>query len=92
MNFEKQYKDALDIRLEQNYRSTGNILDAANSVIKNNTGRKAKNFGQDSFSGDKSRVYVAEDERDEGRFVAQTSTERIGRTGVLSGILRFSTE
>lgn len=42
LNFEKEYKGCRTIRLEQNYRSTQNILDAANAVIKNNTGRKGK--------------------------------------------------
>ena len=46
LNFEKQYKDARVIRLEQNYRSTQHILDAANAVIKNNEGRKGKTLGR----------------------------------------------
>ena len=52
LNFEKQYKDARVIRLEQNYRSTQHILDAANAVIKNNEGRKGKTLWTDNGSGD----------------------------------------
>ena len=51
LSFEKQYKDARVIRLEQNYRSTQNILDAANAVIRNNVGRKGKTLWTDNGSG-----------------------------------------
>lgn len=56
--------------LEQNYRSTSNILDAANSVIKNNIGRKAKNLWTDQAGGDKITVYQGDSEHEEGYFVA----------------------
>ena len=59
LNFEKQYKTARVIRLEQNYRSTQNILDAANAVIKNNLGRKGKTLWTDNGSGDVITVKTA---------------------------------
>lgn len=70
LSFEKQYKDAFTVRLEQNYRSTGNILDAANAVIKHNVNQKEKNLWTDIGSGDKIEVFTAEDEYGEARFVA----------------------
>ncbi|MEI3089693.1 MAG: 3'-5' exonuclease [Oscillospiraceae bacterium] len=51
LNFEKQYKCCRTIRLEQNYRSTGRILDAANHVIANNTGRKGKTLWTKAEAG-----------------------------------------
>lgn len=71
LSFEKQYENARVIRLEQNYRSTGHILNAANSVIRNNTGRKGKELWTNAGSGDKLRLYIARDESDEAQFVAQ---------------------
>ncbi len=65
LNFEKDYKDAKTIKLEQNYRSTSNILDAANSVIKNNRERKDKNLWSTKGVGDKISYYRARDEKDE---------------------------
>lgn len=53
MSFENRYEDAVVIRLEQNYRSTQNILDAANAVIANNTERKVKNLWTANGSGEK---------------------------------------
>ena len=70
LSFEKQYKNARLIRLEQNYRSTGYILAASNQVIKHNTGRKGKNLWTDKDMGEKPTLYVAADERDEAQFVA----------------------
>ena len=69
LNFEKDYKDALIIKLEQNYRSTNNILDAANSVIKNNKERKSKNLWSDKGKGDKITYFKAFNERDEAFYV-----------------------
>ena len=69
LNFEKDYKDALIIKLEQNYRSTNNILDAANSVIKNNKERKSKNLWSDKGKGDKVTYFRAFNERDEAFYV-----------------------
>ena len=69
LSFEKQYKDARVIRLEQNYRSTQNILDAANAVIKNNVGRKGKTLWTDNGSGDTVTVKTTFSESDEANFV-----------------------
>ncbi len=70
LSFENQYDDTAVIRLEQNYRSTSIILDAANAVIKNNNGRKGKTLWTEKEGGDKIFVRLLSDERDEGRFVA----------------------
>src|SRR3954447_4153481 len=68
--FEEDFPDARTILLEQNYRSTQNILDAANSVIKRNAGRKAKSLWSDAGKGEPIVGFVADDEHDEARFVA----------------------
>jgi DNA helicase-2/ATP-dependent DNA helicase PcrA len=70
LNFEKDYPDAEVILLEQNYRSTGNILSAANQVISRNTGRKPKNLWTDQGDGAKLRIFQAGTEYEEGYFVA----------------------
>ena len=70
LSFEKEYKGARVIRLEQNYRSTGNILEAANAVIRNNHGRKGKNLWTDHGEGEKVQCYTAVNEREEGMYVA----------------------
>ncbi|MCD8334577.1 MAG: UvrD-helicase domain-containing protein [Clostridiales bacterium] len=70
LDFESQYKGARVIRLEQNYRSTQNILNAANAVIRNNTGRKGKNLWTNQEGGDKVKVYTAMNENDEAQYVA----------------------
>lgn len=70
LNFEDDYENARVIRLEQNYRSVGNILDAANAVIKNNRGRKGKNLWTDKGEGERINIYTSEDERSEARYVA----------------------
>ncbi|MNJ37398.1 ATP-dependent DNA helicase PcrA [compost metagenome] len=69
LNFEEDYPEATTILLEQNYRSTSNILNAANAVIGRNTGRKPKNLWTDKGDGDKIKVYRAGSEHDEGFFV-----------------------
>ena len=69
LNFEKDYPEATTILLEQNYRSSSNILNAANAVIKQNTGRKAKKLWTDRGEGDPIGVYQADTEHDEGYFV-----------------------
>ena len=69
LNFEQQYRDARTIRLEQNYRSTQNILDAANAVIKNNTGRKGKTLWTDNGQGELVTVKTTFNESDEANFV-----------------------
>ncbi len=70
LDFEEDYPDARVVKLEQNYRSTANILNAANAVIANNRKRKEKRLFTEVGSGDKVGVFVASDERDEGRWVA----------------------
>ena len=70
LNFEKLYPGTKTIRLEQNYRSTKNILDAANAVIQNNKGRKGKELWTEKGAGDKIRLYVAMNESDEAQYVA----------------------
>ena len=59
LNFEKDYPNALSIKLEQNYRSTKNILDAANCVIRNNQSRKEKNLWSTKGDGEKVTYYRA---------------------------------
>ena len=70
LSFEDQYKGCRTIRLEQNYRSTKNILDAANAVIRHNQGRKGKELWTAGSQGDKVALYTAMNENDEARFVA----------------------
>ena len=70
LNFEKQYPNARTIRLEQNYRSTQNILDAANAVIQNNQGRKGKTLWTDNGGGDVVTVKTTFNESDEANYVA----------------------
>ncbi|MDF2647721.1 MAG: pcrA [Paenibacillus sp.] len=69
LNFEKDYPNATAILLEQNYRSTSNILQAANKVIANNTGRKPKNLWTDKEGGVRIKLYQADSEHEEGYFV-----------------------
>ncbi len=75
LQFEADYPSAKTILLEQNYRSTQNILNAANSVILNNEGRRAKNLWSDAGSGALIKGYVAESEHDEADFVLQQIKE-----------------
>ena len=72
LSFESQYQSrgARVIRLEQNYRSTKNILEASNAVIRNNQGRKGKELWTDQGEGDKVKCYTAMNEHDEAQFVA----------------------
>ncbi|MEE0705298.1 MAG: UvrD-helicase domain-containing protein, partial [Adlercreutzia sp.] len=70
LEFESDYPEAHVVKLEQNYRSMGNILNAANAVIANNQHRKAKRLFTDAGDGEKIQVYLATDERDEGRWIA----------------------
>ena len=71
LDFEKDFPGAKVIKLEQNYRSTGNILAAAHSVIANNRQRKAKKLWTSAGEGQKITYYRAEDEKDEARYIAQ---------------------
>jgi len=69
LSFEQQYKHTRVIRLEQNYRSTQNILDAANAVIKNNVGRKGKTLWTENGSGDTVTIKTTFNESDEANYV-----------------------
>lgn len=77
LNFEKDYPDAQTIMLEQNYRSTSHILNAANSVIKNNVNRKPKDLWTDQGAGAKITYYRAQSESDEAHFVDSKIVEAI---------------
>ena len=70
LEFESDYRNAHTVKLEQNYRSTGNILAAANAVVANNQTRKKKRLFTEAEDGEKISVYMASDERDEGRWIA----------------------
>jgi DNA helicase-2/ATP-dependent DNA helicase PcrA len=70
LDFEQDFPDATSILLEQNYRSTQTILTAANAVITHNKGRKEKRLWSDAGDGERIVGYVADDERDEARFVS----------------------
>lgn len=69
LDFEKDFARAKVVKLEQNYRSHGNILEAAHSVISHNKGRKQKKLWTDKEMGDKIKYYRAQDEKDEARYV-----------------------
>lgn len=84
LGFETQFDGAKVIRLEQNYRSTQTILDAANSVISNNVGRKSKKLWTAGAKGEKIYWYKAVDETDEANFVAQTILDFYKETGTYS--------
>lgn len=90
LDFEKDYPDARVIKLEQNYRSTQVILDAANAVIENNTGRKPKNLWTENKNGADIIYFQAVDERDEARFVIEqlqnlqsTENKKLGDMAIL---------
>ena len=70
LSFEQQYKNCRTIRLEQNYRSTTHILDAANAVIRHNQGRKGKELWSNQGAGEPLELYVADNENDEAQYVA----------------------
>ena len=75
LNFEKDYKNTKTILLEQNYRSTKNILGAANSIIKNNKNRKEKDLWTDNNTGDKIVYKRCDDEKDESNYVVSEITK-----------------
>ncbi len=84
LEFENDYPDATVIKLEQNYRSTGNILDAANQVIAHNEGRKDKTLWTEHDAGEKITLYCAQDEREEAAWIVQQMQE-LKRKGVALG-------
>ena len=71
LDFEKDFPDATVIKLEQNYRSTANILDAANQIIAHNEGRKEKELWTEDGEGEKITLYAVADERDEAAWICQ---------------------
>ena len=77
LGFEEEFPDCTVIRLELNYRSTQNILDAANSVIANNTGRKSKHLWTNAGAGEKITWYRAADESDESAYVSDTILKQV---------------
>lgn len=77
LDFEDEFEDAHVVKLEQNYRSTKNILDAANAVIANNRGRKAKKLWTSDEAGDSIYLYTAENEHDEGRYIAREIDRKV---------------
>ena len=76
-SFEHDYRDAHVVRLEQNYRSTSTILEAANAVIENNTGRLGKDLWTDGEKGDPIRLYAGFNEQDEARYIADEMSRLI---------------
>lgn len=85
LDFEKDYPEAQLVKLEQNYRSTQHILDAANAVIENNSGRKKKELWTDKGAGVKPVYYEAQDEKDEARFVVERMQELQRQKGLSLG-------
>ena len=81
LDFEKDFPKAKVVKLEQNYRSTGHILAAANAVVRNNSQRKEKRLFTDLGDGEKIQAYQASDERDEGRWIA-AEIEKLRASGM----------
>lgn len=81
LGFEDEFQDAVTIKLEQNYRSTKTILDAANAVIENNTERKGKALWTDNSDGNKITLYTAANERGEGEYIAR-EVEALASDGI----------
>lgn len=84
LSFEKNFKNAQVIRLEENYRSTQNILDGANAVISNNEQRKGKNLWTSKGKGDKIILNTLDDEYSEGKFIADEIMKNMGSAGKFS--------
>ena len=81
LNFDKTYADATVVRLEQNYRSTSNILNAANAVIKNNKERHGKRLWCDKGDGEKIVLKEADDQNDEGRYIVEKIVQGVRTEG-----------
>ncbi len=86
LDFEMEFPDAVTIKLEQNYRSTSNILDAANAVIANNTERKGKNLWTSKGCGEKILIHTAGSEHDEGDYIAKTVKKHVQDGGKYSDL------
>ncbi len=84
LDFEKDYSDVQKITLDQNYRSTQNILDAANSVISNNKGRMGKSLWTSNGNGNKVYVYTGTNEYDEARYIARQIKKHFDEQGSFS--------
>lgn len=84
LGFEQDFENVKRVTLDQNYRSTQNILNAANSVIENNGGRMGKELWTSNDKGEKVFVYTGENEYDEARFIARTIKENFDKKGVFS--------
>jgi len=89
LDFEKDFPNARTIRLEQNYRSTQHILDAANAVIEHNEGRQEKRLWSELGQGEPVRVVECQDERSEARFVVGQIARVIGEGGSLRDVAIF---
>ena len=86
LSYQKDFKNTRVVRLEQNYRSTANILNAANAVIENNTDRMGKQLWTDGNKGDLIQLYTAYNEQDEARFVVGRIEDSVDKGGVRSEI------
>ena len=86
LNFEKNFKGAKTIRLEQNYRSTQTILDAANAIIQNNAGRKGKTLWTENEKGDKIKSHTAYSEHDEAEYIAEAIQDMVAKGAKYSDI------
>lgn len=84
LSFEKNFRNAQTIRLEQNYRSTQNILDGANAVISHNEQRKGKNLWTSNGEGDKIILNTLDDEYGEGKYIADEIMKQMGSNGKFS--------
>ncbi len=89
LRFEKDFKHSTIIRLEQNYRSTNNILNAANAVISNNMNRKDKNLWSDKGDGDKINLYKAGGERTEARYLVEKILRLVNSGYTLNQLVGF---
>ena len=84
LDFEMEFPDAVTIKLEQNYRSTSNILNAANAVIANNKERKGKNLWTEKGEGEKITIFNASNEHDEGDYICRCVEEHVKNGGEYS--------
>lgn len=81
LNFDKVYPNAEVIKLEQNYRSSGNILSAANAVIEHNSGRRGKKLWTSGDKGSKLSLFCAEDQNEEARYIVNTIMDSVLKNG-----------
>jgi len=86
LRFQKDFSNTRVVRLEQNYRSTGTILKAANAVIDNNTARMGKRLWTDGHDGERIQLYTAYNEQDEARFVVDRIEDHVGKGNARSEV------